>query len=126
MSYKIHWLGDNSVVVVEGQVTYQQLREIGPAHFGSEKFSDLRYGIIDFTRADLGQVTMDKSKVLASIDSIAVTYKTKLKLAFVVADEYQRTLCERYIEDSAGFRSTWTQGIFPSIEEARTWCEQSD
>jgi hypothetical protein len=124
MPYTIDWFADHTLVVLNGEVSYEQLRELGPAHFGDSRFDDIKYTILDFTRADLSQVTLDKPTVLAAIDSTATVYNPRLKLAFAIRDEFQQALCEKYIEDSLGFDSSWTHRIFFSMDEARQWCEK--
>lgn len=126
MPYVIDWCGDHSIVVFDGMVTYQELREIGPAHYGDARFDTEKYIIVDFSRANLSQITLENVTVLASIDSTAVVYNDKLKLAFVVNDTFQQGLCEKYGDDSRGFSSSWKHGIFLSAEEARRWCEHED
>ena len=123
MPYTIDWAGDHTMLEFSGKVTYQELRDVGAAHYGDSRFDEIRYIILDFTGADLSQISLDKPTILASLDSAAVTYKTELKMAFVVHDEYQRRLCEKYIEDSIGFGSSWLHQVVSSVEDARKWCE---
>jgi hypothetical protein len=126
MPHTIDWFSDHTEVVFSGQVTYQELRDTGASHYSDSRFDDIKFVILDFTSADLTQITPDKTTVLASIDSTAVAYNSSLKLAFVISDEYQRSLCEKYIKDSIGFRSSWAHRIFFDIEEARQWCDRAD
>lgn len=126
MPYTIDWFDDHTVVVFNGQATYAHLRQAGECHYGDRRFDDLKYVIMDFTRADLAQMTLDRATILASIDSATVTYKPKLKLALVIVDEHQRTLSEQYIQDSIAFHSSWNHRIFSSVEDARAWCEFVD
>ena len=123
LPYTLNWSDDHTVILFSGQATYQELREIGPTHYGDSRFDDIRYVIVDFTHADLAHITWDKPTILASIDSTAVRYNLKLRLAFVVANENQRMLCEQYIEDSSRFCSSWSHQIFYNTEDAYKWCE---
>jgi hypothetical protein len=123
MPYKIDWIGKYAVVVFNGIVTYQELRETGDAHYGDSRFDGIEYLIVDFSGADLSQIMLHEPTILASLDSVAVTYKPELKMAFVVRDEYQQQLCVKYIEDSLGFESSWSHQIVFSFDEARKWCE---
>ena len=126
MSYKIEWRGEYTVVLFGGKVTYQELREVGAAHYGDSRFDEIRYLIVDFIGADLSQITTNQPTILAALDSVAVSYNAELKMAFVVQDEYQQRLCEKYIEDSIGFQSSWSHQIFFSMEDAQTWCEMQN
>jgi hypothetical protein len=99
------------------------LRSIGEAHYGDERFDGINYVLVDFRRANLAEITSDKPTVLASIDSTAVVYNSNIKIAFVIENEYQRQLCEKYISDSSRFQSPWCHGIFSDETNARAWCE---
>lgn len=123
MPYKIEWRDDYVLVLFSGTVTYQELREVGEAHYGDSRFDAIKYFIGDFTDADLSQISMDKPTIIAALDSVAVSYNAQLKMAFVVRDQHQQSLCEKYIEDSIGFQSSWSHQIFFSVEDAQTWCE---
>lgn len=119
MPYTINWSDDHTIVVFTGLVTFQELREIGATHYGDSRFDDLRYVIVDFSQADLAQITLDEPIILASLDSVAVAYNARLKLALVIADEYQRSLCEKYIKDSIDFHSSWSHRIFSTLRKLK-------
>jgi hypothetical protein len=112
--------------VYRDKVTYLELREVGAAHYGDSRFDSVQYIISDFTGADLSQITLKDPTIIASLDSVAVSYKPELRMAFVVRDEYQQMLCEKYIEDSLGFESSWSHQIVFSFDEARKWCEMQN
>jgi hypothetical protein len=123
MPYKIEWIGKYTVVVFSGIVTYQELRETGDAHYGDSRLDSIKYIISDFTGADLSQISLHEPTIIASLDSVAVMYKPELRMAFVVRDDHQQMLCEKYIESSIGFQSSWSHQIVFSFDEARKWCE---
>lgn len=124
MPYRIEWNNERSLISFSGKVSFQEMREVGEAHYGDERLDTLKYLIADFSNADLSQVFLDQVSTLASLDSISVSHNPNIKMAFVIADEPQRQICESYIEYSKTFQSSWSYEIFTNFEEAQTWCVQ--
>ena len=122
MPYRIEWSNENSVVSFSGNVSFQELREVGNAHYGDERFDAIKFIIIDFSDADLSQISTSHTNIVASVDSVSMEYKPELKMALVVKNDRQRELCESYIASSIGFQSSWSHAIFTNPEEAGKWC----
>ena len=123
MPLNIKWFDDHTEIVCTGHVSFDELRAIGAAHYGDGRFDRINYVLVDFRHANLAEITLDKPTVLASIDSTAVVYNPNIKIAFVIENEYQRQLCEKYIFQSTRFQSPWCHRIFSDRASAKAWCE---
>ena len=123
MEKKIEWDKKNVLITITGNTSFLELRELGSNIYGDHRFDVINYLFIDFRLADLSQITSAHVKTIASIDSVSVTYKPELKMAFIINSEEKRKLCETYIEYSKNFQTTWSFAIFTSLEEANKWCE---
>lgn len=126
MPLNINWFDDHTEVTLNGHVSFKELKAIGAVHYGDGRFDGIKYVVVDFRCANLTEITPDKPKILASIDSTAVVYNSNLKIAFIIENEYQRQLCEKYVADSVGFQSSWSHGIFSNMTSAKAWCEVGD
>ena len=121
MPYKIEWNNTYALLSVSGNVTYEELREVGKDCYGDIRLDDIEYYIVDFREAELSQITTNQINMLAAVDSITVLYKPDFKMAFVIGNQQQRVLCESYIKSSKSFKSTWPFAIFNNFEDARNW-----
>ena len=122
MPYRMDWNGDHVLIAFSGEITFEQMREAGDAHYGDERLEGIKYLIGDFTRADLSRLTKEHVRIVSAVDNVAVSYLPSLRMAFVVSDDHQKELCASYISASKGFGSPWSHGIFDNVEEARRWC----
>jgi len=124
MPYKIDWNDNNTVITFNGEVSMGELRKVSDAHYGAESLDELDYLIADFADADLSQLKVDLALTIASLDSITRSYKPDFKIAFIVSDDYQKILCEGYIEYSKQLKTTWQYGIFNNSQDAHNWIEE--
>jgi len=123
MPKKVDWNSDSALITYSGQITLQDLRDVGREIYGDQRLDDIDYILVDLKAADLSQLTFDHTKIAASVDSVSSRYKPVLKLALIINGEGQRRACESYIEYSKSFQSTWSFAIFTNFEEAKKWCE---
>ena len=123
MPYRLEWNNKTALVIFDGIMSRQGLRDVGNAFYGDSRLDALECLIADFNNADLSQLTFDDINTIASIDSATVMYKPKLKMAFVTSDHSVREVLKKYIDTSETLSSTWNYSVFNKYEDARNWCE---
>ena len=123
MPYRLEWNNKTALIIFNGAMSRQGLRDAGNAFYGDSRLDALECLIVDFNNADLSQITFDDINTIASIDSVTVNYKPKLKMAFVVSENNIREVLKKYIDSSESLLSTWSYSVFNKYEDARNWCE---
>ena len=123
MPYRLEWNNKTALIIFHGAMSRQELRDAGNAFYADSRLDTLECLIADFSNVDLSQLTFDDINTIASIDSITVQYKPKLKMAFVVSDDSVRDALKKYIDTSKNLSSTWNYSVYDKREDAQNWCQ---
>lgn len=122
MPYSITWSHEGTEIIYEGKVSYAEIRAADDAHYGDERFQDIRYQLCDFTKADTSEITLSDAEEYAVFDVVSIPYKPHLKVAMVSYNLGTKYLLEEYIKISKEEGSSWKFKIFDNYLEAKKWC----
>jgi len=121
MAYQLIWKGKKVEAYFQGNVTNGELNAIISEFYGSKRFDDARYLLINF----LDSTSLDASEVdllaIGAMDSAASRSNPNIKVAMVSdKDEVLKLLASH---NEGAKNCAWPIEIFSSKEEAEKWLE---
>ncbi len=122
MSFNIIWNNDGTIINFYENISIDEINKANDMLYKDKRYEKSKYTIINILNA-ISDNTINKDSVMfpAAMNRGASQYIKKMKNAFVVIDEHDRALCQRYIDTSKDIGSTWEFSIFNSMEEALAW-----
>ncbi len=121
MSYQITWEKQGVFWKVDGEVTAQEILDVGDEIYHDARFDSIRYYICDATDAQAFCISNIEIEIEAVKGTGQSIHKEVFKCAFIATDKIIRKQVEQYIYRSKSLLSTWEFELFECIEEAREW-----
>jgi len=122
MPYSIEWERAGVTWVYWGVVTGDELLRSNQEIYGSARFDDMTFQVVDLTRVERFDVTPDDMTVVAASDRAAALTNPNVRVAVAASDETVRRLSGLYAEVSKG--SPWEQMVFDTVGEAQAWARR--
>ena len=119
MPYSIRWEPRGVIFTLHGVVSDDDLRSSTLASYRDERFADIEYQLVDFSRAERIAVSADGVRAVAALDRDAPVRAPQPRVAVVSGEMVVRGLTRLYELHAAGER--WLVRSFPSEAEARAW-----
>jgi len=119
MPYKISWKPKGVIWAFHGTITGQDGIKANQDIYGDPRFDDLRYGIVDLSKAKQFNLSAEDVEIAAALDEAATLSNPRIVVAIVAAEKEALKFAELY--KSAMSNTNWKVGIFPSMEDAEDW-----
>jgi len=119
MPYTITWMTKGVIWAFHGTITGQDGIKANQDIYGDPRFDDLRYGIVDLSKAKQFNLSAEDVEIAAALDEAATLSNPRIVVAIVAAEKEALKFAELY--KSAMSNTNWKVGIFPSMEDAEDW-----
>lgn len=122
MSYKIVWESESRIWCrFSGPLHFADVNAATDEFYHDPRSDRVRAALWDFTETTQVAVGEEEASEIAATDAAASRYMKPLKAAFITGDSELATLAEHYIREMEQFGSPWTNRLFATIDEARSW-----
>ena len=119
MPYTITWMTKGVIWAFHGTITGQDGIKANQDIYGDPRFDDLRYGIVDLSKAKQFNLSAEDVEIAAALDEAATLSNPRLVVAIVTVEKEALKFAELY--KSAMTKTNWKVEIFPSMEDAEDW-----
>lgn len=125
MPFEIDWEKGCVIMRPTGHFTAADLRQLNEAVFGDARSDDIRAMVCDLR--GITSFELDESDMLygAVMDYGGSRYLKKLRSAIVNDSPALEPLVNRFLGAAKGLQTPWEYAKFTTMEEARTWIEQT-
>lgn len=120
MPVKVTWENNELLWELSGTISTEEFHGINSDQYGDHRWDSLRYLIADFRDVKSIDLPDEELMLIQAMDKAAAQSNPYLKIATIANTEATIKIAEIYEEDSP-----WECGIFETIEEARSWLNNS-
>jgi len=82
---------------------------------------EIAYFIWDSTRVTKFTIDKDDANLASIFSKLINKYNKNILGAFIVNDEYLKTIVQEYIDNSKELGSTWKFMLFETVDDASAW-----
>lgn len=120
MAYKMQWHQHGVYVKYNQIVTSDEIREVDDKMYSDQKYSNLRYQIIDFLDVKETTITDDDVAVIAGYEIGSTIYNREMKIAFVADNPLFIKFIYLYMDKLKA--TSWIIKLFDNLADAENWC----
>ena len=123
MSYNLNWIKNDVVITFEDDVNFEDITQANQIIYGSPKFDNMRYQIVDFQKVNHVSISEDELDVIGTLERSATIWNNEVKIACVTTNNYIKELFSEYAK--AMQSTNWQCEIFDNYSDAEKWCKKS-
>lgn len=126
MPYKIDWESKNTVWIrFFGNISFSETNQATNDFYNDHRSDYVTGAYWDFTGVTDCDVVKEQVSEIAFTDDAASKYMKPMNAAFITTDPLLATLTKHYIKVMEEQGSHWTNRLFSSMDDARSWIESS-
>jgi len=122
MGFTVEWEGNNPLLILEGDIIFDDLYYLDGKIYGDSRFDLTQYICYNMLEVNSLNVTKNDIAAISALDKSASRWNAKIKLAIVVQDEHIRREALLYIDFMKD--SSWETKVFSALNEALDWCRK--
>ncbi|MDH5425516.1 MAG: hypothetical protein OEY29_11005 [Gammaproteobacteria bacterium] len=119
MSYQLIWNEKGATAEFKGTINLLELKEILSQFYGSPKFDEIRYLIINLLEVDKLEITDSNFRLVGAMDAAAAISNPHIKIAVITENKKVLELFESYEKGASS--SSWEVKYFPNLNNANNW-----
>lgn len=123
MSYKLNWIKNDVVIIFKDDVDFEDIAQANEIIYGSPKFDNMKYQIIDFQNVSNVSISKDELDVIGTLEKSATIWNNEVKIACVTTNNYIKELFNEYAKTMQS--TNWECKIFNNYSDAEEWCKKS-
>ena len=123
MSYKLKWKKNDVIIIFENDIGFEDITRANEIIYGSPKFDNMRYQIVDFQNVNNVSISKDELDVIGTLEKSATIWNNEVKIACVTTNNYIKELFSEYAKTMQS--TNWECKIFDNYFAAEEWCKKS-
>lgn len=123
MSFQLKWEKNDVIIIFENDIGFEDITQANQIIYGSPKFDNMRYQIVDFQNVGNVSISMDELDVIGTLERSATIWNNEVKIACVTTNNHIKELFNVYAKTMQS--TNWECKIFDNFSEAEEWCKKS-
>jgi len=121
MPHQTRWTENGCHLTVFDTIDGPELIRINDEMCGAEQFDNIQYFVRDLSRIRMNRLCPSDLIEAAYINTVASTYKPRLRGAFIVSDPVTESHVQHYIDQSKKAGNHWEMAIIHDPDAALQW-----
>ncbi len=122
MSFNLNWIEDDVVIIFEDDVDFEDITQANEIIYGSQKFDNMEYQILDFQNVTKVNISKDELEVIGTLEKSATVWNDEVRIACVTKEDYIREIFREYAKTMKD--THWECELFDSFSDAEKWCKK--
>lgn len=124
MSFRLKWNKNDVVMIFENDIDFQDISQANAIIYGSPKFDNMRYQIVDFRNVTNVSISNEELEVIGTLEKSATIWNNEIKIACVTTDNNIKYLFGEYVKSMK--ETNWEFRTFENFKDAEDWCKATN